>query len=572
MSLVINTNVASLNSQRQLMQSGNALDQATERLSSGNRINSAKDDAAGLAIANRMTSQIRGLDQAIRNANDGVSMIQTAEGALQEVTNILQRIGELAVQSANEIYNDGDREYLQSEVTQLIEELDRISSSTSFNGQKLLDGTLGAVNLQVGAEANQVMTVEVGSMNSKNLGGGAGGDIVGSALTITGAGNGTDSLLTLAGNVTINGQTLTGAALQGAQTVNELLAVINDGVSNITATAVTEVTAASDGDGVIRGTDSLDLTLTNADGSTSSFEIRDTGSMEELVEKINAETGGKVQASLNDNGRLVLASNTGARIAVAGAGAAAAGLTAGETHNPRLSLSSNDGTGVTITYGTPADAAIMGIDARSEAGDITGRAATVAGLAEGDLVINGVDIGAVAEVTAGTPTAADQAGAFAEAINKLSHEHGVVASVAGDGLTLNSVSGAEMSIEVTAAGATATGLQSVNNATTVGDAVANIDISTAAGAQKAIDTIDRAMTTISETRADLGAINNRLDFTIANLANVSEKTSAARARIMDADFAAETANLSRAQVLQQAATAMLAQANARPQQVLQLLQ
>src|SRR5690625_2296303 len=184
MSLVINTNVASLNSQRQLMQSGSVLDQATERLSSGNRINSAKDDAAGLAIANRMTSQIRGLDQAIRNANDGVSMIQTAEGALQEVTNILQRIGELAVQSANEIYNDGDREYLQSEVTQLIEELDRISSSTSFNGQKLLDGTLGKINLQVGAEANQVMTVEVGSMNANTLGGAPLGDIVGAAVDL----------------------------------------------------------------------------------------------------------------------------------------------------------------------------------------------------------------------------------------------------------------------------------------------------------------------------------------------------------------------------------------------------
>jgi len=573
MSLVINTNVASLNSQRQLMQSGSVLDQATERLSSGNRINSAKDDAAGLAIANRMTSQIRGLDQAIRNANDGVSMIQTAEGALQEVTNILQRIGELAVQSANEIYNDGDREYLQSEVTQLIEELDRISSSTSFNGQKLLDGTLGKINLQVGAEANQVMTVEVGSMSSKNLGGGAGGDIVGSALTIAGLGDGSNALIDLDGAVTINGQVLAADDLNGARTVNELLAVINDGVSNITATAVTEVTATSDGDGVIRGQDSLNLELTNADGSTSSFEIRDTGSMEELVEKINAETGGKVQASLNDNGRLVLASNTGARIDVSyiGATADSTGLAA-ETYDPRLSLSSNDGTGITIEYATPADAAIMGIDERSEAGDIKGQDITAAAaLTEGALVINGVDIGAV-DLLADSPTAAQQAGAIAEAINKLSHEHGVVASVTGDALTLNSVSGDEMSIEVTTAGAAATGLQSVNDATTVGDAVANIDISTAAGAQKAIDIIDRAMTTISETRADLGAINNRLDFTIANLANVSEKTSAARARIMDADFAAETANLSRAQVLQQAATAMLAQANARPQQVLQLLQ
>src|SRR5690554_4842792 len=155
MSLVINTNVASLNSQRQLMQSGNALDQATERLSSGQRINSAKDDAAGLAISNRMTSQVRGLDQAIRNANDGISMIQTAEGALQETTNILQRMRELSVQSANGIYTDGDRETLNAEVEQLREELNRIAAETSFNGQKLLDGALGQVDLQVGDQSRQ---------------------------------------------------------------------------------------------------------------------------------------------------------------------------------------------------------------------------------------------------------------------------------------------------------------------------------------------------------------------------------------------------------------------------------
>src|SRR5690606_20151210 len=143
MALVINTNVASLNAQRQLMSSGNSLDRATERLSSGNRINSAKDDAAGLAIANRMTSQVRGLDQAIRNANDGVSLIQTAEGALSESTNILQRMRELSVQSANGIYTASDRKTLDAEVKQLVSELDRIAKTTSFNGQNLLDGKLG---------------------------------------------------------------------------------------------------------------------------------------------------------------------------------------------------------------------------------------------------------------------------------------------------------------------------------------------------------------------------------------------------------------------------------------------
>src|SRR5690606_26860630 len=165
MSLVINTNVASLNSQRQLMNSGQALDRATERLSSGNRINSAKDDAAGLAISNRMTSQVRGLDQAIRNANDGVSLIQLAEGALQETTNILQRMRELAVQSANGIYTSGDRSTLNAEVQQLKAELDRISQTTSFNGLNILDGTVGKTSLQVGASSNQTIEFEIGKMD-----------------------------------------------------------------------------------------------------------------------------------------------------------------------------------------------------------------------------------------------------------------------------------------------------------------------------------------------------------------------------------------------------------------------
>src|SRR5690625_3215607 len=254
------------------MQSGNALHQATERLSSGNCINSAKYDAAGLAIANRMTSQIRGLDQAIRNANDGVSLIQTAEGALQEVTNILHRIGELSVQSASEIYNDGDRAFLQAEVQQLIEELDRISSSTSFNGQKLLDGTLGKVNLQVGSEANQVMTVEVGAMDAKTLGGEAFADIVGSnvdvaSLTFTGV-NVNDSDTDR--NITINGQAVSAIDLMKAGTVNDVLDVINNAVAGVTASAVTEVVGGT-GTGVtgVVGSTGRTFTVNGAGGYTS---------------------------------------------------------------------------------------------------------------------------------------------------------------------------------------------------------------------------------------------------------------------------------------------------------------
>lgn len=573
MALVINTNVASLNTQRQLMQSGQALDQATERLSSGNRINSAKDDAAGLAISNRMTSQVRGLDQAIRNANDGISLIQTAEGALQESTNILQRMRELSVQSANGIYSDSDRSTLNAEAQQLKTELNRIADETTFNGQKLLDGSLDNTALQVGSQQNQTIAISVGAFSTDTLGGGTGGDVVGSSMTLAAAGgDGSGDIVALAGaDVTINGQEIDATDLEGATTMNEFLGVINEGVSNVNATAVTEVEADADGDGVIRGEDALDLTVVNGDGSTSVFEIRDTGSMEELVDKINSETGGAIEASLNDEGRLVLSNEGGASIGVAydGATDAATGITA-DTYDARLSLESTDGSGVTIAYDNAADASVLGIDAREAAGDITGQTVTsFDDLGEGDITINGVAIGAI---TAGSDAAAHGT-ALTDAINEVSDQTGVVASDDSGVLTLNSVDGREMSIELSGdADLDNTGLQDVNTATTVGDSVANIDISTAAGAQKAIGILDEAIEQVSSTRADLGAVNNRLDFTVSNLANISEKTSAARSRITDADFAAETATLSRSQVLQQAATAMLAQANARPQQALSLLQ
>ena len=299
MSLVINTNVASLNSQRQLMNSGTALDQSTERLSSGKRINSAKDDAAGLAISNRMTSQVRGLDQAIRNANDGVSLVQTAEGALQEVTNILQRMRELSIQSANGIYSDADRKTLNAETQQLKLEMDRISSSTSFNGQNLLDGTLGNTKLQIGSEANQIIDVAVPSFSTSSLGGSS-GDIVGEAAT------GLAALNTLiAGDLIVN-DTSVGDLTTGT-TLNNTLALVNaslDGKGAM-ASAITEVRATNGGSGLlVAGTSSLTLSVVDGDGLTQSYVLTGTNNMKELVNKINAETS--IQATLNDSGKLIL--------------------------------------------------------------------------------------------------------------------------------------------------------------------------------------------------------------------------------------------------------------------------
>ncbi len=582
MSLVINTNVASLNSQRQLMQSSQTLDQATERLSSGQRINSAKDDAAGLAISNRMTSQIRGLDQAVRNANDGISMIQTAEGALQETTNILQRMRELSVQSANGIYTDGDRETLNSEVEQLREEMNRIAAETSFNGQKLLDGALGQVDLQVGDQSRQIISLEVPAMDADNLGGDSLGDIVGSAMTLAGVPDGSTGILGLENTattevVTINDTEVQVADLNAATTVNELLGVINDNVDGVTASAVTEVVGDTGASGIISGGDTMNFTVTDADGEQFTFNVSDTENIDDLAATINTAAGGKIEASVSDDGRLVLSNDSGSSIDVSYTDNGG-GIVAGDTgiavdqHDARLVLDSDDGNGVTVEYTTATDANLLGIDERASVGEVTGQAivdADTVALAEGDLTINGVAVGQIAD----GGTGAVQAENIAAAINKVSDESGVTASAAAGVLTLNSSTGEDISIGFDgAATQLSTGLQETNSVVSFDESIANIDISTQEGAQNAIDTVDRALVEINDVRAELGAANNRLDFTISNLSNVSEKTSAARSRIMDADFAAETAKLSQAQVLQQASQAMLAQANARPQQVLQLLQ
>ncbi|MAZ88271.1 MAG: flagellar biosynthesis protein FliC [Cellvibrionaceae bacterium] len=598
MPLVINTNVAALNSQRQLVKSGNDMAEAMERLSSGRRINTAADDAAGLAIANRQTSQIRGLDQAIRNANDGVSLIQTAEGALDETTNILQRMRELAIQSANGIYSDADRSTLDAEVQQLKAELDRISETTSFNGQKVLDGTLGDVELQIGSEANETVSFSVQASDIESLGGASSADVVGATVTngltvladITGvATTGTNSLIINDVNV----GSLTSATLTD---LNDYIGAMNSslevGRAGVEVSASVELNGSSVGAGELSDAAGTFVTiaLVDGDGLTTTYNISDTANLEELADKINSASGGNVKASIGDDGRLSLLSEGATSITVTDATGASGLKTTVE--NFRLNLTdtnSEDGNDeVSIQFGTGSLATIvtndsmaseLGLDARAKSDITSGVVTGTAAVLEGDLVVNGVEIGSI------TPTAASAAAltsAIVAAVNDVSAETGVVASVINsDGTvgaavtsyTLNTLDGSEISIDF--AGTTATalllGIQETNVSSATGDSVAGIDISTAAGAQDSIEVIDVALEQINASRSELGAVTNRLEFTMSNLMNVSENTSAARSRIVDADFAAETANLSRAQVLQQASQAMLAQANAQPQQVLQLL-
>lgn len=582
MALTINTNIASLNAQRQLLNSGNDLDQASERLASGLRVNNAADDAAGLAIANRLTSQIRGLGQAIRNANDGISLIQTAEGALNETTNILQRIRELSIQSSNGIYSDADRSTLDAEVQQLKAELDRIATSTTFNGQPILDGSLGAVTLQAGSEATDTIDLEIAAVDTKALGGQNTGDVIGSTVTGANIAAALGSLQAIdeagAGTTfSINQQSV--GDLSAAANVGDALATINSNVSGVETTAFVEMVATNVGNGIVRGTDIVTITLDLQDGSTNTLQIRETGSLEQFVERINELGGDSLNATINDDGRLVLQSDAAAFVAITNtsgaAGESATGLvTADLSQAFQLSFeaTADDVSAVDLAIGATVNDGTLGLNART-AGDITGLTITTTAnldLDAGALQINGVEIGVVVATGASAATNAD---AIALAVNLLSGEHGVVATATGAVLSFNSISGDEIQVLQNDTIALAdTGLVNTNISESQGDTVSSIAIDTAAGARNALNVVDVALEEINAIRADLGAINNRLDFTISNLSNVVENTSASRSRILDADFAAESAALSRAQVLQQASQAILAQANARPQQVLQLLQ
>lgn len=716
MPLVINTNVQSLNAQRQLVHSGNELATAMERLSSGKRINTAADDAAGMAISSRMTSQVRGLTQAVRNANDGISLIQTAEGALDESTNILQRMRELAIQSANGIYNDENRASLDAEVQQLILELDRIATSTTFNGQKLLDGSLGDVELQVGAEANQTINVKIQAMDSKTLGmGSVSVDVLGAEVTAD------LSALTLNdSDVLINGQEI-GAFYGSSDTFQDLIDNINENVLGVDATGYTSLQSETVGDGVLENGNKLRITVQAADGSGNNiFNITDTKNMQDLVDKINLVTGGIVNAEIDDLGQLMLNDATGSTILVEGVDATDAVTGAAsqlveratgfdvyddvgaaaqaDSAEGQIILTSEHGDPITVergSTGTIQTLQNLGFRETTEAGVVAGVGIGSSGAAApwnvGDVVINGVIIdnsdtnslqGKVDAINNQSEDTGVVANAFASLTLDLSNANVSLANSTLDRLTVNGVtidlgliatanttstdivrgfnnnsdltgvtarlsgtrivlesdqgniaispaSAAAVNIFATSGalgGATVTSYISDSNGALVsssfaatsaiavtieaglkltstnqnpisvelgdnlnpatfgiieanstaggrfGTAIASVSIDTAAKAQKAIGVIDNALAAINDVRADLGAANNRLDFTINNLLSVTENTAAARSRIMDADFAAETAALSRAQVLQQASQAMLAQANAQSQQVLQLLQ
>jgi flagellin len=481
MALTVNTNIASLNVQKNLTRSSDALQTSMQRLSSGLRINSAKDDAAGLQISNRLTSQINGLQTAIKNAGDGISIAQTAEGAMQESTNILQKMRTLALASANGSPSAEDRKSNNSEYAALTAELSRIATTTTFGGRKILDGSFGTTAFQVGANANETINMSLGDVSANNIGS---QQLKSVAIAPNATGVGAGAIA-----VTGGGQTAT-VNIAAGQSAKTTAAQLNGAVGGLSATASTEVrfgVNTANITGAAPGTANFSIQV-GSGTAVNLVGVTDTAGLADQLKSNAAKLGISVNFNATTN-NLEIKSDTGENIIFAGADASAqAGIT----------VAAKDGAGA---YGA-------GVAATAAALQVTGA------------------------------------------------------------VSLNSTNSYSMN------GAGATGLfvaagTTVSSTKTV---VSNTDVTTAANAQNAVDVITQAIANIDSQRADLGAVQNRFDSTVANLRSISDNSTAARGVVQDVDFASETAQLTKQQTLQQASTAILSQANQLPNAVLKLLQ
>ena len=497
---VVNTNIASLNAQRNLNRTQNTLQTALQRLSSGLRINSAKDDAGGLAISDRMTGQIRGLNQAVRNANDGVSLAQTAEGALSEGSNILQRIRELSIQSANATNSASDRAALQSEVNQLKQELDRVANTTEFNGLKLLNGTFSAQSFQVGANANQTISFTIAGASTTHL-------------------------------------------------ANNYVSAVN-ATADFGTSATANPNAAPPAANVIAA---QTLSISGTLGSTTAAILAGDSAFT-VASKVNAVEGSTgVTATATNSAILNTLSAAGTVTLTLGSGGSTSTISAAVTTTDLSALA----TEVNKVSGT------TGIAATVSGGTLTlvqsdGKDINVSNFshstASSTIVVSAVNAaGAAADPETLTDAAADSTVVSGHVTFNSNNSFSVSSSVAvGAGSILNVAANVSVGSQQ--------------------QLVSSIDIGSVSGANSAVQIIDSAIKTISSIRGDLGAIQTRFESTISNLQTTSENLSAARSRIQDADFAAETASLTRAQILQQAGISILAQANVSQQSVLALLQ
>lgn len=699
---VINTNISALHSQNAARLAESSLGVSMQRLSTGLRINSAKDDAAGLAISQRMTSEIRGLAVAVRNSSDGISMAQTAEGALGEVTNMLQRMRELAVQSANGTLGSKEREALNAEVQQLKSEIDNVSNTTAFNGMKLLDGSATAVKLQTGTHAGQTVDVRIESTKTSQLGTGfsagvtatgtfdsdaAGAnlkalqtnDLIINGVVIGGSTADSDNassikkeasaiakaaainaksaqtgVTAVVGKTVMSGTTMAAAAAaQGTVTINGIDITVNTSADNAESrvnivdainaySAQTGVTAVDTGDdkaGIrLEAADgrNIEVALDTVDEQTTGLKVGiQTGTYSLVANKgvdIKVEQG---SGSIANSGLSVGTYDRGVSYAATDARAAVdasdptnivalntgdlvingVAIRASSASDDTASSVAKNASGIAIAAAINASSGQTGVTATANALVATG-SGYVAGAASGDVTLNGVTFA----VDVIGDNAQEDLDNLARTFNNHSGETGIVAENNGSGLTLTVADGrnltidgdlslAEMGLDGTTFGGTAYALgDTVSSTVTLSSAksievragsegftttsnfeklgfeegtygsdegglkIKDVNVLTAEDASEALASIDAALDSISLNRADLGAIQNRLESTISNLSTMSTNTTESRSRVLDADFAAETTSLARGQILTQAAQAMLAQANQMQGNVLRLLQ
>jgi flagellin len=614
MSLVVNTNIASINSQRHLGGTNSKLSKSLERLSSGLRINSAVDDAAGIAIASKMGAQVRGLDQAIRNANNAITLTQTAEGGLNTMTNILQRLRELSIQSASDDNTQSDRNNLVNEANNLVSELTRMVTTTEYNTMPLLDGSFTGKYFQVGANYAQKVTFTISDSRAKSLGSRAqfdadvadgvancvdcnfGGNefkLNGYGVKSTSATDDQYSVLEITGGAISNG------AMVGTSDFNTMTLLINNTSVDITLTS--DATAASVVAVVVSAINGAGITNVSAFDIGSTWGIRATkGTDLELA--IDMESTMTALSGLE-----ILGMNSGTQLSTM----------FGSLATSTVDVINYNGQSSAIAKAVAINEVKTdsNITATVQSNTVTATSAVGAGsIASGDVFINGVNLGAV------TVTGSDGTGALVSAVNNITSSTGVSATTDTDGkLILEATDGRNIAMsvkddatrgylaleasqftntsavfrsairltsedEMSLTGSVVDLYDGANDWTKTADPsksvatdqasynIAAIEINTQANAESAMLTIDAALNDVNGIRAEIGAVQNRLAFTVANLEIGSENMSAARSQIMDADFAAETATFTRNQIMVQAATAILAQANTLPQQRLQLSQ
>ncbi|MBS3952246.1 MAG: flagellin [Methylomicrobium sp.] len=570
MAQVINTNVSALTAQRNLNKSQSAMQTNLQRLSSGLRINSAKDDAAGLAISNRFQAQVNGLNQASRNANDGISLAQTAEGALDEVTNGLQRMRTLAVQAANDTNSSSDRQSIQLEIDQIVSEINRIGGTTQFNGKNLLDGSNKEFSFQIGANAGQQLNVGMSDMRASALGQQPGavqtvgtrvalsGDTVGNIGIVSGGSSSVSGAAISSGGVTIsvNG---------GAQNVDIALARYGGDINQRSGADLTTTSGTDYGAGVakdiaarvnsIRELGEVDSTgktvfegvyatartefnisdiasgdVTSVSGASGLPSIENsnvgTGKLENDSLKINGVDVGPVNVKENDaGGDLVAAINSKSDIT---------GVTASVDKDGRLNFVAEDGRDIIIQTKDKFSSNLI----------FNGGGGTVNGAGnEYNDFDDALDLRITGQVTY-------------SATDTIVSASGNVDNTSNAGL---------------ASGQTVSAGRDIQENVQAKGTIANADVTTIQGANTLMKSVDSALEQVDSFRANLGSAQNRFEMTIRNLDNVSENLSAANSRIRDADFAAETTAMTRNQILQQAGISMLSQANAQTQNVMSLL-